>query len=63
MYLQKNWVERPYQKLKSNPMTAVGQTTSFPVRDKRVGEDPGNEVDEGKPNEQPKNSIIYSNVY
>ena len=44
-------------------MTAGGQTTSFPVRDKRVGEDPGNEVDEGKPNKQPKNSIIYSNVY
>ena len=44
-------------------MTAVGQTTSFPERDKRVGEDLGNEVDEGKPNDQPKNSIIYSNVY
>ena len=44
-------------------MTIGGQTTSFPVRDKWVGEDPGDEVDEGKPNEQPKNSIIYSNVY
>ena len=44
-------------------MTESGQTTSFPVRDKWVGEDPGDEVDEGKPNEQPKNSIIYSNVY
>ena len=37
--------------------------TSFPVRDKWVGEDPGNEVDEGEPNEQLTNSNIYSNVY
>ena len=44
-------------------MTVGGQTISFPVRDKWVGEDPGDQVDEGKPNEQPKNSIIYSNVY
>ena len=26
-------------------MTVGGQTTSFPVRDKWVGEDPGDEVD------------------